>query len=233
MKNRFLPAAATLVAALGLAPSPAALAHGDVTPQVVDVSTLKPLGNDKRGSNPYRGDKEAIRVGSSAYNQNCARCHGLEAISGGIAPDLRKLDVDAETDAYYLQSVYRGKVRNGAVYMPPFEGILPQEAVWAIKAYLETRREESPDRPRSPFEDLAKKSTCMSCHNIDSRGVGPGFREIAAKYKKDKKAEAKLVAKVMKGGFGNWGKTPMPPMSQEVPEGSVRTLVQWILAGAE
>ena len=231
-----IPTAAALAALatlLSLAVSPAALAHGDVTPQVVDVSTLKPLGDAKRDANPYRGDQEAIRVGTSAYDQNCARCHGLEAISGGIAPDLRKLDIDAETDQYYLQSVYRGKVRNGAVYMPPFEGILPQEAVWAIKAYLETRREASPDRPRSPFEELAKKSTCMSCHNIDSRGVGPGFREVAEKYKKDKKAEAKLVAKVMKGGFGSWGKTPMPPMSQEVPEGSIRTLVQWILAGAQ
>ena len=36
----------------------------------------------------------------------------------------------------------RGKVRNGAVYMPPFEGTFNQEAMWAIKAYLETRREK-------------------------------------------------------------------------------------------
>ena len=103
---------------------------------------LLPLGKQLRGENPYRGNGEAIRVGSSAYNQNCARCHGLEAVSGGIAPDLRKLDVDAETDQYFLESVQRGKVRNGAVYMPPYQEILNQEAIWAIKAYLETRREK-------------------------------------------------------------------------------------------
>jgi mono/diheme cytochrome c family protein len=28
------------------------------------------------------------------------------------------------------------------VYMPPFEGVLSQEAIWAIKSYLETRREK-------------------------------------------------------------------------------------------
>ena len=133
----FLPVALALL----LAASAAVRAHGDVTPQAVDVSALKPLGADMRDENPYRQDKEAIRVGTSAYNQNCARCHGLEAVSGGIAPDLRKLDIDKETDQYYLASVLRGKVRNGAVYMPPFEGILSQEAIWAIKAYLETRRE--------------------------------------------------------------------------------------------
>ncbi len=117
-------------------------AHGDVVPQAVDVSTLKALGAEWRKENPYRGDKEAVRVGSSAYNQNCARCHGLEAVSGGIAPDLRLLPIDAETDDYFINTVRRGRVRNGAVYMPPFEAALSQEAMWAIRAYIETRHEE-------------------------------------------------------------------------------------------
>jgi cytochrome c-550 PedF len=131
-----------------------ALAHGDVVPHSVDAQSLPQLGEAWREENPYRENKEAATLGASAYNQNCARCHGLEAISGGIAPDLRLLDRDCmdqknakkkqacfkETDNYFLTSVRRGKVRNGAVYMPPFEGILSQEAMWALKAYLETRR---------------------------------------------------------------------------------------------
>ncbi len=130
-------------------------AHGDVTPQAVDTKELPALGEAWRSENPYRKNDKAAKVGASAYNQNCARCHGLEAISGGIAPDLRKLDNDCaglkdaakkaacvkEIDEYFLGSVRRGKVRNGAVYMPPFEGIFNQEAMWSIKAYLETRRE--------------------------------------------------------------------------------------------
>ncbi|MBU6437210.1 MAG: cytochrome c-550 PedF [Betaproteobacteria bacterium] len=132
-----------------------AAAHGDVTPQPVDTKELPQLGAAWRSENPYRGNEAATRIGASAYNQNCARCHGLEAVSGGIAPDLRKLDNDcmsladarkksaciAENDQYFLTSVRHGKVRNGAVYMPHFEGILSQEAFWAIKAYLESRRE--------------------------------------------------------------------------------------------
>jgi cytochrome c-550 PedF len=133
-----------------------AFAHGDVTPQAVDTSSLKPLGKEWKDTNPYSGDKAAIKVGASAYNQNCARCHGLEAISGGIAPDLRKLDDDCmgladakkktacinEMESYFVHTVKRGRTRNGAVYMPPYEDILQQEAVWAIKSYLETRREK-------------------------------------------------------------------------------------------
>lgn len=145
-----------LLVAAGIACSAAAFAHGDVTPQAVDTHELPKLGDDWRPENPYRGDTTAIRIGASAFNQNCARCHGLEAISGGIAPDLRRLDNDcatvkqaakkaacvAEIDQYFTVTVRRGRTRNGAVYMPPFEETLNQEAVWAIKSYLETRREK-------------------------------------------------------------------------------------------
>ena len=133
--------AAALAAGLALGAG-LAHAHGDVTPQAVDVSTLPKLGEEWRGVNPYRDNAEAIRIGDSAYNQNCARCHGLSAVSGGIAPDLRKLDIAPETDEYFLQRIRNGVSRNGAVYMPPFEGMLSQEAMWAIKAWLETVREK-------------------------------------------------------------------------------------------
>jgi cytochrome c-550 PedF len=143
--------------AIGLL-SGAAWSHGDVVPQSVDTSTLPQLGAKWLPSNPYSSgaaNKEALRIGTSAYNQNCARCHGLEAISGGMSPDLRKIDGDCmgladqdkkmacfkEIDEYYVATVRRGRVRDGRVYMPPFEGILSQEAIWAIKTYLETRRE--------------------------------------------------------------------------------------------
>jgi cytochrome c-550 PedF len=135
-----------------------ALAHGDVVPQSVDTSTLPQLGAKWLDNNPYSSgpaNKEALRIGTSAYNQNCARCHGLEAISGGVSPDLRKLDADCmgladaakkqacfgEINEYFISTVRRGRTRDGRVYMPPFEGILTQEAIWSIKTYLETRRE--------------------------------------------------------------------------------------------
>jgi len=141
---------------IGLVASAAALAHGDVTPQAVDTSSLPKLGEEWRDENPFRANEAAAKIGASAFNQNCARCHGLEAISGGIAPDLRKLDNDCattkdaarkaacvkENDNYFLTTVRHGRTRNGAVYMPPFEGTFNQEAMWAIKAYLETRREK-------------------------------------------------------------------------------------------
>jgi cytochrome c len=60
------------------------------------------------------------------------------------------------------------------------------------------------------------KSSCLSCHAVDTRGVGPAHRAGRGSAK-DKNAEARLLAKVKKGGTGNWGKVPMPPMDG-VPE---------------
>ncbi|MBX3686982.1 MAG: cytochrome c-550 PedF [Rhodocyclaceae bacterium] len=139
--NRRIGKVSLVLAVAALVPA-VAIAHGDVTPQAVDVSTLKPVGDDWLATNPYRGNAEAVRIGSSAYNQNCARCHGLEAISGGIAPDLRYLPVEDEGDEIFLNRIRHGSTRGGRVYMPPFEGILQQEAMWAIRAYLETVHEE-------------------------------------------------------------------------------------------
>lgn len=146
------------VAAAMLLSASQAWAHGDVVPQAVDTSTLPQLGPKWLDSNPYSSgpaQKEALRIGTSAYNQNCARCHGLDAISGGISPDLRKFDDDCkgladpakkqacfkEMDDYFLATVRRGRTRDGRVYMPPFEGTLTQEAIWSIRTYIETRRE--------------------------------------------------------------------------------------------
>lgn len=122
--------------------APQVFAHGDVVPQAVDTTGLKNLGADFLPANPYRKDKTAIRIGDSAFNQNCARCHGLGAISGGIAPDLRYLPPGDEGDEVFLQRIRKGSVRDGRVYMPPFEGTLSQEAMWAIRTWLETVHEE-------------------------------------------------------------------------------------------
>lgn len=120
----------------------AAFAHGDVQPQAVDTTDLPQLCDDWLERNPYIENTRAIEIGASAYNQNCARCHGLDAKSGGIAPDLRHLPHDADGDEWYQYRVREGATRNGITYMPKFAdsdgGPLTQEALWAIRAWLQT-----------------------------------------------------------------------------------------------
>ena len=78
-------------------------------------------------------------------------------------------------------------------------------------------------------EALAKKYNCLACHAVDKKLIGPAYKDVAAKYKGDAGAEAKLVAKVKNGGTGTWGQIPMPPNSA-VPDADIKTLVKWVLS---
>jgi cytochrome c len=78
-------------------------------------------------------------------------------------------------------------------------------------------------------EALAKKYGCLACHAIDKKVIGPGYKEVAAKYKGDAGAEAKLVTKIKNGGSGVWGQIPMPP-NATVPDADVKTLAKWVLS---
>jgi cytochrome c len=80
--------------------------------------------------------------------------------------------------------------------------------------------------------ELAKKSNCMSCHQVDKKLVGPSYQDVAAKYKGQGNAAKKLAAKVKAGGKGAWGEIPMPP-NPNVKDADIQILVKWILAGAQ
>ncbi|MBI2277783.1 MAG: c-type cytochrome [Dechloromonas sp.] len=75
---------------------------------------------------------------------------------------------------------------------------------------------------------LAKAKNCFSCHSVDKKLVGPGYKEVAAKYKDDKAASAKLATKIKTGGKGAWGEIPMPP--NNVTEAEAKRLADWVLS---
>jgi cytochrome c len=82
----------------------------------------------------------------------------------------------------------------------------------------------------SATQALAQKNGCLACHAIDKKVLGPSYKDVAAKYKGDKSAEAKLIAKVKAGGSGVWGPMPMPANSPQVKDEDIKSIVQWILA---
>ena len=83
--------------------------------------------------------------------------------------------------------------------------------------------------PALANEELAKKNACTACHAIDKKLVGPAYKDVAAKYRGNAKAEAMLEEKVKKGGSGVWGQVPMPPNSN-VKDADIKTLVKWVLS---
>lgn len=83
-----------------------------------------------------------------------------------------------------------------------------------------------------PPPPAAQKAGCMACHSVDKKLVGPAFKDIAAKYKGQGDAVAKLSDKVRKGGSGVWGPIPMSPNPVEkISDGDLKDVVSWILKG--
>ncbi|MBS0122839.1 cytochrome c-550 PedF [Thetidibacter halocola] len=179
----------TAAAALILAPA-LAFAHGDVAPQAVDTAGLPTVGEEWLTENPYRAEAAgeevwaaAVKIGASGYNQNCARCHGLEVISGGLAPDLRFLEAEEYGDEWYVERFRVGYTQNGITKMPAFGELLGQEAAWAIRTYIETRpddasMEEVADELKGMRDTLVAWSEDPS--GADSDGMKAQLTEIAA-----------------------------------------------------
>ena len=47
--------------------------------------------------------------------------------------------------------------------------------------------------------EVLKAKGCLNCHDNDKKKVGPAYKDVAAKYKDDKKAEGMLVDKIKEG----------------------------------
>ncbi|HVY70219.1 MAG TPA: c-type cytochrome [Verrucomicrobiae bacterium] len=79
------------------------------------------------------------------------------------------------------------------------------------------------------IQNLAMKHTCFTCHNPDTKLIGPAYRDVAAKYRNDPDAAAKLIAQMENGGGGKWGPVPMVPFKGKVPPADMQLLAGWIL----
>lgn len=97
----------------------------------------------------------------------------------------------------------------------------------AVAAKPETKAE--PAVSEADAMQLAKKSNCLACHAIDKKVVGPAWKDVAAKYRGDAGAEARMMDKIAKGGSGVWGVMVMPP-SPQVSEADRRTLARFVLS---
>ena len=82
---------------------------------------------------------------------------------------------------------------------------------------------------RKEMQELATKDTCLTCHNPDTKVVGPPYRDVAASYRNDPDAAAKIISQIENGGKDKWGTIPMPPLKATVPADDMAKLAEWIL----
>jgi cytochrome c len=106
----------------------------------------------------------------------------------------------------------------------------PADAPAAMEAAApETAAAEAPAAGGADASAVAQQSGCLACHQMDTKVVGPSYKEIAAKYAGDATARDMLIAKVKSGGAGTWGPVPMPP-NAHVSDENIAIVVDWILS---
>ncbi len=77
--------------------------------------------------------------------------------------------------------------------------------------------------------DLIKAKTCLGCHQMDSKRVGPGFNQIAERHGNTNGALDYLAGAIRQGGRGRWGAVPMPAQPQ-VSDLEAHQIASWILS---
>lgn len=82
--------------------------------------------------------------------------------------------------------------------------------------------------PAYASDELAKKSGCAACHAADKKMVGPSYKDIAAKYKTQKGADAMLAGRIKNGSSGVWGSLPMPG-TPGLSDPDAAALAKWVL----
>jgi cytochrome c len=79
-------------------------------------------------------------------------------------------------------------------------------------------------------QEIAAKAGCMMCHAVDKKLVGPSLQEIAAKYKADTAAPARLAASVRTGSKDVWGPAPMMAIdASKISDADLEAVIGWIL----
>jgi len=179
-------------------------------------------------------DRNIAEVQAMLPNRNGAtRDHGMWDVKG--KPDVKNVACmkDCATEAKLastLPDFAKGAHGNIAEQNRPVGGVRGANTpVIAASA---------PDAPpvakaaaKSDMAELAKRKACLSCHGVDKKIVGPAFTDVAAKYKGDPGAPARLLEKLKRGGGGAWGPIPMPP-NPDLSDSDAKALVQWVLGGA-
>jgi cytochrome c len=74
--------------------------------------------------------------------------------------------------------------------------------------------------------DLAKSKGCLGCHAAAEKKVGPSFKDIAAKYKGKKDAQATLISALKEGPKDGKGH----PLKVAATDVELKTLVQYVLS---
>jgi sulfite dehydrogenase len=168
--------------------------------------------------------------GSELANGQCLACHSVEYV----------LTQPPEPRAFWEGSVKKMRDKFGAQipddqveplvnYLTLNYGIASSAGVVAGAGVTAAQTTQTTPTSQMTGEELVTRFGCFSCHSVTTNWVGPAYLKVAAKYRDDKDAYAKIAEQIHKGGSGKWGPTIMPPFPM-ITDAEARKLADWILS---
>jgi cytochrome c oxidase cbb3-type subunit 3 len=170
-------------------------------------------------------DPEALRAGAVLFVENCAACHGRNAL-GNVALGAPNLTDD---DWLYggdgkaiLTSILDG--RRGA--MPAFTGTIPDDSILDIAHYVASLSGLPNDSLRA---QLGKRlfSNCMPCHGADGKGNqalgAPNLTDVPWLYGT---TVPRAIAETIRGGRSG----VMPAWRDRLGEADALLVAAWVYA---
>jgi mono/diheme cytochrome c family protein len=84
----------------------------------------------EEGEGEASGGGGNAELGAAVFGENCSTCHGATGLGGNGGPDLTTMPL-AQTEEGTIQ-----QVTNGGGGMPPFGGVLSEEEIENVAAYV-------------------------------------------------------------------------------------------------
>jgi mono/diheme cytochrome c family protein len=91
---------------------------------------FEPGGEGEPGEGEAPGGGGNAELGAAVFGENCSSCHGATGNGGNGGPDLTTMPL-AQTEEGAIQ-----QVTNGGGGMPAFEGVLDEEEIENVAAYV-------------------------------------------------------------------------------------------------
>lgn len=136
----------------------------------------------------------ADKAWAAAQKDGCTKCHAIDRTK--VGPAWQELHEKYKHDPGAKARV-SAKLKNSGGDHPEINakpGTIENVVIWVA---------DGPERSAEIFKKgyaEAERAGCTKCHSVDPKKVGPAWTDVAAKYKKDPKAEARLDAKLKNAG---------------------------------
>jgi cytochrome c551/c552 len=172
-------------------------------------------------------------TGAELANGQCLICHSVEYITS--QPKMPRPFWKASV--VKMQQKYGAQIQDSQIeaivdYLVVNYGVgsnAVSSSTAAVSGQNESATQTSTKPTAANASQVAMKYACFGCHNASVKIIGPAYKDIAAKYKSDPDAFAKINEQIHKGGSGKWGPVIMPPFPQ-VTTDETKILADWILS---